>query len=137
MCANQMSITKLENLPNEIQLIILRYLSADDRYYSFRDLNTRFDHLIKRLTPSRLEDLPDQVQIMLFRRYFTLERSFSLFFGLNHRYNMLLVKLLPNILDFSPTSYSFEFSSLTVSSNTILWYQTNGFKLKDRTNLVL
>lgn len=106
------TVAKLDNLPNELQLTILRYLSIRDRCYSFSNLNDRFNSLLKRLTPPiQLEDLPDELQLILFRRYFTLASLRSLFFGLNSRYDTLLIKLLPKTLRFSLDSYSFKYSS--------------------------
>jgi hypothetical protein len=59
---------------------------------------------------TNLEDLPNEVQLILFGRYFTLDSLCSSVFGLNNRYNMLLVKLLPKTLRFSFSSYSFTYS---------------------------
>lgn len=105
----------LENFPNELQLTILRHISIHDRCYSFFNLNDRFNGLVKRLTPpTQLEDLSDELQLVLFRRYFTLANLRSLFFGLNSHYNILLIKLLPKTLKFSLSSYSFKYSSENV-----------------------
>jgi hypothetical protein len=44
-------VTKLENLSNEIQLMILSRLSLPDLYYSFFGLNERFNALVNYSTP--------------------------------------------------------------------------------------
>ena len=86
-------VTGLENLPNEIQLIILRYLRPWDQHYSFLNLNHRLNCLLECLRqPNQLEDLSDELQLILFRRYFILASLHSTFFGLNYRYNILLTK---------------------------------------------
>ncbi|CAF3367213.1 unnamed protein product [Rotaria sp. Silwood2] len=41
----------LEGLPDKIQLMIFKYLSLYDWYYSFFLLNRRYNHLIKYITP--------------------------------------------------------------------------------------
>ncbi|CAF3864318.1 unnamed protein product [Rotaria sp. Silwood1] len=44
----------LEDLSDEIQLMILKYLSVYDWYYSFFLLNYRYNHLIKHITPANI-----------------------------------------------------------------------------------
>ena len=118
-------VTKLENLPNELQLTILRYLRIRDRCYSFSNLNHRFNGLVKRLTPpTQLEDLPDELQLILLCPFFTLTGLRSLFFGLDSRYNILLIKLLPKTLRFSLGSFSFKYSSdnVKLDSHYTIYY---------------
>ena len=68
----------LEELPDKIQRMILKYLSLYDWYYSFFHLNYRYNNLIKHITPVNintewLDNDMDQSGILnqiLFNGYF-------------------------------------------------------------------
>ena len=47
------SVTTFEETPNEIQLMIFKYLSLYDLYKIFFNMNLRFKHLVNRITPEK------------------------------------------------------------------------------------
>ncbi|CAF1350805.1 unnamed protein product [Adineta ricciae] len=51
-----MSSTDLETLPNELQIIIMKYLSIGDRYLSLFGLNSRYDELLGCTIPSKINE---------------------------------------------------------------------------------
>ncbi|UJR18974.1 hypothetical protein I4U23_022103 [Adineta vaga] len=51
-----MAFTTLEQLPNELQISILKYLSTVDRYSSFFGLNSRYDELLRYSIPSEISE---------------------------------------------------------------------------------
>jgi hypothetical protein len=50
------SVTKLEDLPNELLLIMMKKLTVYDLYHSFSHLNRRFDALVNKLTPLEINE---------------------------------------------------------------------------------
>jgi hypothetical protein len=71
-------LTTLEVLSNELQFMVLKHLNIYDLYRSFFGLNKRFNHLIKYLTPSKVNKEWLKRDVLIFgRKYHSTTKQWS------------------------------------------------------------